>query len=448
VEVTLDADLELKSSDIPAFDMGNGHYAFEVGTVANGDCGSFTFTAKLNCETERKGQTHCVETHIYPDAFCAAPTGWDSVIVATKAECINGRVQLSLANVGTGDMGSTLGYVIAEDIVMLTAPGDPATQFRLKAGEEKVVFNQLANGKTYRIIAEQSDGYPGPSNPTAAVEGCLTDTSTISPSLGYYTMFPEDDEAAAIQHDCQESEETDYAPILLKRGHPKGFDVPNYVYPNTDLEYLIQFRNTGTDTVEQVVIRDTLPASLDPMTVYPGAASHPYEFEVFGSGIVQFTLSNLVLLPDNGSASEGFVKFRVKQKTNLPCRTEILNRAAVIFDFNQPQRTNGVRYTAGCPLDSPYVTVKVDEVAWPHAQLKTYPNPFRESVQFDIQNVTARQFALQLYDIQGRLLSTSYFNQPTYRLQRAQIPAGLIFYRLTADGKPVASGKLIAGARE
>jgi len=444
VEVALDADLELKSSDIPAFDMGGGRYTFNVGTVNNGDCGSFTFKAYLNCAEERKGQTHCVETHIYPDAFCAVAAGWDSVIVATKAECVNGKVQLTILNEGNGDMGGTLGYVITEDVIMLTAPGDPAYQFRLKAGQDTVVFNQLANGKTYRIIADQSPGYPGPSNPTAAVEGCLTDTSTISPSLGYYTMFPEDDEAAAIQHDCQESEETDYTPILLKRGHPKGFDVPNYVYPNTDLEYLIQFRNTGTDTVEQVIVRDTLPASLDPSTVFPGAASHPYEFELFGSGIVQFTLSNLVLLPGNGSASEGFVKFRVKQKTNLPCRTEILNRAAVTFDFNQEQATNPVRYTAGCPLDSPYVTVKIDNIPWPNARLKAYPNPFRESVTFEIGNVAARQFALELYDIQGRLLSTSFFNQPIYRLHRHQIPTGLILYRLTADGKPVASGKLIA----
>jgi uncharacterized repeat protein (TIGR01451 family) len=272
----------------------------------------------------------------------------------------------------------------------------------------------------------------------------VSDTLNQQVSLGFYTMFPEDDEAPAVQNDCQESEETDYTPIFLKRGHPKGFDVPHYVYPNTDLEYLIQFRNTGRDTVRQVVVRDTLPATVDPATLYPGAASHPYEFDLFGEGVVQFTLSNLVLLPGSGSASEGFIKFRVKQKANLPCQTQILNRAAVTFDFNRPQRTNTVLYTAGCPLDSPYVTVHIDNIAWPDAQLKTYPNPFRESVVFDIQNVEARQFLLELYDIQGRLVATSFFNQPVYRLQRNQIPAGLIFYRLVADGKPVATGKLVA----
>lgn len=443
IEVTLDPDLRITDSDRPATNLGNGRYAFEVGTLNNGDCGSFNFTAYLDCADELEGQTHCVEARIYPDDFCGVAAGWDSVIIAAKARCVNGRVILSLINQGTQDMGSTLEYVIAEDVIMLTAPGDPLNQFRLKSGEEATMLDTVANGKTYRITAEQSPGYPGFSNPTAAVEGCVGDTTTTV-SLGFYTMFPEDDEAPGIQRDCQESNKTDYAPVILKRGHPKGFDVPNYVYPNTDLEYLIQFRNTGTDTVEQVVVRDTLPVSLDPSTVYPGAASHPYDFDVLGNGVVQFTLSNLELLPGNGSASEGFVKFRVKARTDLPCKTDILNRAAVTFDFNKPQITNGVRYTAGCPLDSPYVTVYVDRVAWPHAQLKAYPNPFRESVVFEIQNVNAQQYSLELYDIQGRSISTSSFNQPVYRLHAHQIPTGIVFYRLTADGKPVASGKLIA----
>lgn len=160
VEITLDPDLELRDSDRPAVNLGNGRYAFEIGTLNNGDCDNFTFTAYLNCANERKGETHCVEARIFPDDFCGVATGWDSVIIAAKAQCINGKVVLSVLNQGTQDMGGYLEYVIAEDVVMLTAPGDPLNQFRLRSGEEKAVYEQAANGKTYRIIAEQSSATP------------------------------------------------------------------------------------------------------------------------------------------------------------------------------------------------------------------------------------------------------------------------------------------------
>ena len=253
-------------------------------------------------------------------------------------------------------------------------------------------------------------------------------------------MFPEDDADTFVETDCQESNETDYNPIFLKRGHPKGYDVAHYVSPETDLDYLIQFRNTGTSTVQQVIIRDTLSAALDPTTVYPGAASHAYDFEVYGNGIVQFTLPNVNLAPGS-SASEGFVKFRVSQKPNLEeCGTVIFNSAAIYFDFNAPVITNETFHT----VCEDYLIVKTKEIHFPGADLKVFPNPMDDVTNFEVTGVQADVFGLQLYDAQGRLLNSSFFNLPTFRLFRQhQLPAGVIFYRLTADGKPVASGKLM-----
>lgn len=442
VDIQLDKDLVFLNSSVPATPKGGNVYSFDIGILANGDCGNFTFKANLKCDQTEDGQTHCVKAHIYPDDFCGVKEGWDSVIIVAKALCENDRVKLMVQNLGKGDMGGSLGYIITEDIVMLTAPNDPVFQFRLNKGEEKTVFDTVANGKTYRIIAEQSPGYPGISLPTAAVEGCKTDTSVVPISKGFYTMFPEDDADIFVESDCQESAPTDYYPIYLKRGHPKGYDEPKYVDSKTDLEYLIQFRNSTNDTVRQVVVRDTLSAALDPATVFPGTSSHPYEFEVYGPGIVQFTLSNLTLLPGSGSANEGFVKFRVAQKPNLPCRTDILNRAAVWFDFNQPVVSNQVKHTGGCPIDT-FAVVKTIVIHNPGANLKVYPNPFAESATFEITDVKARDYALELYDIQGRLHSIAFFSHPKFQLQRHQVPDGIVIYRLTGDGKTIATGKLI-----
>jgi hypothetical protein len=312
----------------------------------------------------------------------------------------------------------------------------------LEAGQDSVVWSHAANGSTFRIIAQQSPGYPGSSYPTAAIEGCDSDTSSSEVSLGFYTMFPEDDADAFIETDCQESQENNFNPDHLKRGHPKGYDVAHhYVSPETDLDFLIQFRNTSADTVRQVIIRDTLSAALDPASVYPGAASHPYSFEVYGNGIVQFTLENINLLP-GGGASEGFVKFRVAQKPNVPCKTIIFNSAAIYFDFEVPTMTNTTFHTV-CEFDSFIIVTNTKEIFVKGVEVKTFPNPASSVVNFEVAGIEAKEFVLQLYDIQGRFITNLSFNQPSFQLFRQQLPAGELVYRLSADGKAIAAGKLI-----
>ncbi len=439
IEVELDRDLTLVSSSIPATLIQGNTYAFDIGLLPHGECGSFTFTAFLACNT-LTGQAHCVRAHIYPDSFCNI-TGWDRSIVQARAKCEQGVVQLSLANVGIGDMQESVGFVIAEDVIMLTQPGDPLYRRQLKAGEESLVWTTPANGRTYRVIAEQTSGYPGTSYPTAAVEGCRSDTSAPF-STGFYTMFAEDDLEPFRSSDCQESYNPDFNPTYLKRGHPKGYGSANYVRPEADIEYLIQFRNTGTDTVFQIVVRDTLSPFLDPATVRPGASSHPYEFDVSGSGIVQFTLANAALPPQSGS-NEGFVKFRVAFVKGVPCRTEILNTAAVIFDFNPPLITNQTFHTV-CALDT-FIVVKTTHIDWKGAEVKVYPNPFEEGAIFEITGAPANGYTLEIFDLQGRKILNQSYDQPTFRLQRQQLPAGMLFFRITTDrGQLIASGKLLA----
>ncbi len=443
--VHLDHFLTLSSSSILAEPVGGNDYKFNIGTLSNGDCGDFRFTAFLSCDSTVTGQTFCASAHIYPDTFCNTGA-WNGAFVQARGVCDGDTVRLFLKNKGFVDPTTPIGYVIAEDVVMLTAPNDPNNQVLLVGTAEKEVFKHEVNGKTYRIIADQEPTYPGLSRPTAAVEGCVNDTSSAPISLGFYTMFPEDDADAFLSTDCQESSPTSYNPQLLKRGHPKGYDVAHYVSPETDLDFLIRFTNTGVDTVQQITIRDTLSAALDPTTVHPGAASHPYQLDIYGNGIVQFTFTNVNLAPDS-SANEGFVRFRVSQKPNLDlCGTTIFNSAAIYFDYNAPEMTNETFHTV-CAFDT-FVIVKTVEYFNPKASLKVYPNPMTDGATFEVTGLDAHIYRLELYDMQGRTISRESFNQPTFQLFRHQLPAGLILYRLTADGQPVAAGKLLVQSRE
>lgn len=438
IEVALDPYLSYVNSSIPFAQQNGNVFTFNVGTLDNGDCGSFTITTFLDCDNTITGQAHCANAHIFPDSFCNVSSLWDGSILTARATCDNDTIIFNLKNIGD-DMDTPVGFVIAEDIILLTDPND--NQVQLLAGQDSLVKKQPATGSTYRIIANQTPGYPGKNYVTAAVEGCKSDTSTTF-TTGFYTMFPQDDAEPFKSADCQESNDTDFNPPYLKRGHPKGVDVAHYITPENDLEFLIQFQNTGTDTVHQVIVRDTLSPFLDPATVHPGAASHPYDFDVYGNGIVQFTLLNPNLLPQGSSANEGYVKFRVSQKPEVPCKTKIFNSAAIYFDFDAPVLTNQTFHTV-CSQDS-FLFVPVINPYFPNADVKVYPNPFDESTTFEISGVQSSGFRLELYDLIGRNLFNQSYTGPTFRLSRHHLPAGMLFYRLTTEnGRPVASGKLL-----
>jgi uncharacterized repeat protein (TIGR01451 family) len=444
IEVELDPMLSVTSASVPYTQTGN-KLSFNVGVLDNAECGNFTFNAFLDCGSVL-GQAHCVTAHIYPDTFCNT-AGWDGSVLQANGNCQNDSVQFRVKNIGLSPYNGnleTVGYVIVEEIILLTPPNDPLYRIpSLNPNEETLIWSMpMADGKTYRIILDgQSSGYPGASRPTAAVEGCLPDTSTTIPSYGFYTMFPEDDADVFVSVHCQESAATDFNPTYLKRGHPKGFGVPNYVSPATDLDYLIQFQNTSTDTVQQVIVRDTLSAALNPASVHPGSSSHAYNFQVYGNGIVEFTIPNANLMPQGSSASEGFVKFRVSQQPNLACGTTVLNSAAIYYDFNAPVFTGQTKHTV-CEEED-WLLVGTKNIQWPGAEVRISPNPMEDGAQFEVKGVQASSYTLFVYDIQGRLLANPTFSNPTFRLYRQLLPAGILIYRVTADGRPVSTGKLI-----
>jgi hypothetical protein len=414
---------------------------FQVGYLDKGQCDNFSLVAFLRCDSILTGQAHCVTAHIFPDTICSPAPGWDGSIIKAGGRCEDQKAKLNLKNIGKSTTTNAVEFIVIEDLIqMFQLP--PVI---LGPGQDSTVFEAIADGKTYRVIALQSPGYPGESYPTAAVEGCLTDTSTTPISLGFYTMFPNDDAEPFVATACLESiEANQQLPAFSKSGHPKGYDTDHYIDRETDLTYVIRFSNDGSDTVQTVTVRDTLSPWLDPATVYPGAASHPYQFEVYGNGIVQFILPDTDLVPD-GSAPEtrssGFVSFRVAQKPNVPCETQLLNRAAVTFDYLTPELTDQVLHTV-CVQDS-FVVVPTSQPLMPQAIVKTFPNPFTEWVLFDVQQVQAKEYSLELFDTQGRLLTTRVYDHPTFRLFRSQIPAGIIVYRLAADGRPVTTGTLM-----
>ena len=176
------------------------------------------------------------------------------------------------------------------------------------------------------LEAQEEPQHPWGGPQAVALEGC---GGLNNPGL--VNLFPLSDPDPFEALDCLENIGA-YDPND-KQGVPEGYGSQHYIKANTDLEYLIRFQNTGTDTAFTVVVLDTLSQQLDAASVRVQVASHPMEFAMLEGGILRFTFNN-ILLPDsnvNQAGSNGFIKFRIAQKPDLANETLIENSAAIYF---------------------------------------------------------------------------------------------------------------------
>lgn len=433
VEVVLDAFMTLETASIPHVDLGNNVYRFDIGTININDCGDFWFKVVINCDAVL-GQTHCVEATIFPNAPCPAPNpDWSGASVHLTGECTGSELVFRAQNVGAANMTAPLEYVIIEDaVMMLMPPGNP-----LLAGEERIVFTAPANGSTWRLEAEQEPLHPGMSMPALSVEGCTTGQVF---SLGFVTQFANDDADPWVDIDCRENVGS-YDPND-KQGFPTGYGSTHYIRPGTDIEYLIRFQNTGTDTAFAVVIRDTLSPWLDPGTVVPGASSHPYRFNYYGDGFLKFEFDPIAL-PDsnvNVAGSQGFVSFRVSQKTGVPLETDILNTASIYFDANLPVLTNQTQHRVG----ENFVLVSTWTPLVAGLQLRVMPNPATDYAVVQLSGLeTGDEWQIELLDATGRSVLRDVSADQQWRLDRGALPAGLYVLRVYSGGRVLGTGKVV-----
>lgn len=343
VEITLDSFLVLDESSItiPYHLLNASLIRFDVGNLPPMAGGSFSFYVEVSCDAEL-GVTHCTEAYIFPDTLCV-PTDpvWDGSSIAITGYCEGDSVIIQMENVGNGNMTEpSYGFIGQDDLIVYIF------EIQLEAGED-TLFVVYPDGATVHAEVQQSAGHPGASAPAANVESC---GGTLS--LGVVTQYPEDDADPFVSIDCQQNIGS-FDPND-KQAFPRGLGPSHTITSGTDLEYFIRFQNTGTDTAFNVVIRDTLPHSLDVNSLQQGASSHHYELDILSPNILKFTFAD-IMLPDsnvNEAASHGFVKFRLKQRPgNIP-GTVIANRAGIYFDFNEPVITAPVFHTIESPTQN------------------------------------------------------------------------------------------------
>ena len=208
---------------------------------------------------------------------------------------------------------------------------------------------------------------------------------------------------------------------------------PAQIAAGTELDYLIQFQNLGTDTAFTVVLTDTLPAHLLRLgTLYIASQSHNCRVELLGTNQLVIRFDNINLPPNAVSAlgSGGFIRFRVKPRPTLTPGALIPNTAHIFFDYNAPLATNDVVTL----VQSPNGLVAEAEAA---DALRLYPNPTAGRVTVG-GPVGAR---LTVQDMLGRAVRTAVLSEPTMNL--TGLAPGVYVVRLATPGGAATSRKLV-----
>ena len=136
-----------------------------------------------------------------------------------------------------------------------------------------------------------------------------------------------------------------------------------------EMEYLIRFQNTGTDTAFTVEVRDTLNPKFDLGSLETIQASHDYQLKIEENRVVSWKFENILLVDSftNEPLSHGFINFKIKTKYPVLPEEKIDNSAAIYFDFNEPIITNNTTLCA----ERGSVYNRIDAVSYTHLTLPT-----------------------------------------------------------------------------
>lgn len=188
------------------------------------------------------------------------------------------------------------------------------------------------------------------------------------------------------------------------------------------LHYLIRFQNSGTAPAENVVVKDMIDTNkFDLASFQLTATSHPQVTRITGNK-VEFIFENIQLPAeqDNEPASHGYIAFKIRTKNNLVLGNSVSNTADIYFDYNFPIITNTATTTI--------VALGVDE--FENASVVMTPNPVKDHLSISADDVIT---SIQMYDVQGRLITTQLNNSNTFNLDMNQQSLGIYFVKVITE---------------
>lgn len=183
------------------------------------------------------------------------------------------------------------------------------------------------------------------------------------------------------------------------------------------LHYLIRFENTGTDYAENIVLKNILdPSKYDLSSMQILGSSHPVNAKIQGNQ-AEFVFQNVNL----DSGGHGNILLKLKSASTLQTGDMVSNRVSIYFDYNYPVDTNN----AETVFENLSVTIPTFDNS-----VKIYPNPANEFVNI---KASTNINSVEIYDVQGRILATSLFNETSTSLDLTKYSSGIYYLKIKTE---------------
>jgi uncharacterized repeat protein (TIGR01451 family) len=424
------------SSSIPWIYLNDSTYKFNIGDILPGQSGMITITDSVKCNNVGiLGMVQCTKASILPAPDCV-PLNYSGAQINLNGYCNDSIVYLDIFNEGTANMIDSVNYYVYYDSILVQ--------------QSKVLLNSddtlhlmaNANGHSVHLKVNQVENHPTELFASIDIEAC--GLSVGQEYTNYINHFPLP-QSPQSKTNCLNITGA-YDPND-KQVFPIGFTSNHIIQPNTPLTYLIRFQNTGNDTAINILIIDTLSAFLNPESIEIGAVSHACNYSlqtnVNGKTALKFQFNN-IMLPDSTTnllASQGFVQFRINPFDSLALGTQVHNEAAIYFDYNPPIITNqtlstydNIIFVDSSLNNTVYEVPLITNISNITASiLKIYPNPVLKE---DLTITTSSKGLLNIYDIIGNCIYTSWVNEGNHQLPVA-LNSGIYFASLKTENKTI-----------
>jgi hypothetical protein len=183
------------------------------------------------------------------------------------------------------------------------------------------------------------------------------------------------------------------------------------------LHYIINFENTGTFPAENIVVKTEVDASkFDIGSLQLMNTNFPVDARISGNK-VEFIFKN-IQLPIGG---HGHILLKIKTNATLVVGDAVANRADIFFDYNFPIDT-GLANTVFQTLSN--TDFEIDD------SVLVAPNPASSEVIVKADNVIK---SMQLYDAQGRIITTNLTNTLESKLDVSSYGNGIYFIKIITE---------------
>lgn len=191
-------------------------------------------------------------------------------------------------------------------------------------------------------------------------------------------------------------------------------------YIGKEVHYQIAFKNTGSSTVHNLVVKNFIDAAkLDLGSFSPLYSSHAFRSRIVNGNEVEFIFEN-INLPVN---EEGFVSFKIKTKPTLQIGDSFQNHAAVYLDFNQQPIATNTFITTIAQLGT-------ENTQLHREQLMLYPNPVAEVLYLQSNGSVE---AVEIFNSAGQMVLKSDRLNLSKEVNVQKLSPGIYYLKAKTD---------------